>query len=485
MDISATAFPIFALAFFSLAGVIIALYIARRVGRFLNFRTLLILNCVAVNNVSGIAHLMNQPKVSRGYYDLLSNPTTAGLENATIAAILGLVAVCLACMQKLPTKPSQDVSLTEPWLVREEKWWLAILTLGLLPIALVATMQIQGIAASLNTNRIISLTDGNARFSYFSNWLVWVISFIAIGVAASRLGRSRTCILLVTGGSVIAIAGTMAWTGGRSVVIVMVLPIILVLLPRLRGIRVLAVPAALVAAMVYMVTISEKRSSFDAGFNLGTWLDWEWGRFSMMGFATEYAAEEGHAYGETLLASAANMTLGTLRLAGIYIPNPQLRSSTQMSGESLLGSTANYVVPGFSAEMFINFGLIGVVVGYYFLGRVANWADRKYLEAPTVLIKLTFAYVGTLLVFRTVAADSGSILSYVLYSGLPLLVMGALSKWGRHRASAREEQQRLTAERQAAAEEDAAARRTERESARSAALAGEFSPIALPSKTRR
>lgn len=462
MNVSIVALPILALLSFSAVGFVIAFYIARRVGRFLNFRTLLILNCVLVNNLSGVAHLMNEPGASRGFYDLLTEPTQVGLENATFGAILGLGAVCVACLHKLPPKPAADISLTEPWLVREEKWWLVLITIGLLPVAFMATMQIQGIAASLNSTRIISLTDGNARFSYFSNWLVWVVSFVAIFLVASRAGRSRFFVLLVAAGSVVSIAATMAWTGGRSVVIVMVLPIVLVLLPRLRGVRLLAVPAAIVVALVYMVSISERRSTTDAGFNLTTWLDWEWGRYSMMGFATDYVAVNGHAYGETLLASFSNISLGTLRLLGIYVPNPQFRTSTQLSGESILNSTANYIVPGFSAEMYINFGFVGLVVGYYLLGRIANWVDRRYLAASSVLIKLTFAYFGTLIVFRTVAADSGSLMSYVLYSGFPLLVMVVLSKLGRRRAETRIERQEVIAARNEAANSLAAQRRSER-----------------------
>jgi hypothetical protein len=451
--------PIIGLGFFSLIGVYIASYIAKRVGRFLNFRTLLILNYVVVNIMSGVAHLANEPGVNRGFYDLLTTSSSDGLENATLAAILGLVAVCLACLQKLPPSPTKDVSLTDPWLVREEKWWLVLLTLGLFPLALMATVQIQGIAAALETNRIISLTDGNAKFSFISNWLVWAVSFIAIWCIASRAGRSRVFVLLVAAASVVSIALTMAWTGGRSVVIVMVLPIVLVLLPKLRGIRMLAVPSAAVAALVYLIGISEKRSTTDSGFNLTTWLDWEWGRFSMMGFATDYVNDQGHAYGETLWASIVNFCLGTIRLLGFYIPNPQLRTSTQISGEAILGSTANYVVPGFSAEMFINFGLVGVVFGYYILGRVANWIDRKYLNAPTVLIKLTFAYVGTLLVFRTVAADSGALLSYIFYSGAPLIIVLVLSKFGRRSAAKREARQSRLAERRTKAIAVTAARR--------------------------
>lgn len=447
MQASLTIAPIIGLAVSGLGGLIVALYIARRVGRLLNFRTLLILNYIVVINLSGIAHLSDVEDAPRGFYDLLATPSDAGMELATYATFIGLAALCVACLQKLPEKPAPDVSLASPWLVREEKAFIWIMTLVMLPVSLWATLQIQSYVQTLNTDRVIALTDGLARFSYFSNWLAWSISFLTIAFVASGAGKSRFLVLVAAAGAVLGIAATMAWTGGRSVIVVMVLPIVLVLLPKLRGIRWIAIPAAIVAGASYMIAISDKRLASTGGFNLTTWLDWEWGRFSMIGFANQYVSGQGHLFGETFLAGIVSVALGTFRLLGIYIPNPDLQTSTQVSGETLRSSSeVIYIVPGLSAELYLNFGLVGIAVGYYLLGRITNWADRKFLEAPTVLIKLTFAYLGTLLVLRTVAADSGSILSYLMYTGFPLLVAAVWSKVGRRKAAAREEREQRLAE---------------------------------------
>lgn len=452
MQASLTIGPIFGLAFAALVGVVVALYIARRVGRFLNFRTLLLLNYVAVNAVSGIAHLSDEPGAARGHYDLLASAADPGVELGVYACFIGLVALSVACLQNLPATPAADVSLSSPWLVREEKAFILVITVIMLPLALMATLQIQNHVDTLDTTRVIALSEGNARFSYLSNWLAWSISLLAIALVASRAGKSRLFVVLVTSGAVLGITAAMAWTGGRSVILVMVLPIVLVLLPKLRGIRWLAVPAAIAAGAGYLITVSENRSAGVGDSSLVTWLDWEWGRYSMIGFANEYVAKQGQMYGETFLAGITNVVLGVFRLLGLYIPNPNFRSSTQISGEALRSSSdILFIVPGMSAELYLNFGLVGIAVGYYFLGRVTNWADRKFLEAPTVLIKLTFAYIGTLLVLRTVAADSGSILSYLIYTGAPLIVAGICSIVGRRKAAAREEGNRILAEQHAAA----------------------------------
>jgi oligosaccharide repeat unit polymerase len=426
----------------------------------LNFRTLLLLNYVLVVDVSGIVHLSAVPDAPRGFYDLLADIGDPGIELGVYASFLGLAGLVVASLQKLPAAPAKDVSLSAPWLVREEKFLVAFLVLALVPLGIISTMQLQAYADASGTERIIALTDGNARTSYFSNWLTWGVSFLAVAVAGSRAGRGRLMVFLVGAGATLAITAALAWTGGRSIIIVMVLPIVLVLLPRLRGVRWLAVPAAAVAAASYMISISQTRSASTGGFNFATWLDWEWGRFSMIGFAQKSMEVHGPLYGETFLAGLSNVFLGIFRLVGMYIPNPDLRTSTELSGELILSSSDQlYVVPGLTAELFLNFGLVGVALGFYFLGRITSWADRKFLEAPTVLAKLTFAYVGTLLVFRTVAADSGSILSYLIYSGFPLIIAALCSKVARRMAATRTERNRILAEQLAAGRALAAERR--------------------------
>ncbi|WP_104063809.1 O-antigen polymerase [Arthrobacter sp. 4R501] len=438
MNVGAYFLPIVGLGLYSIGGFIISQYIARRLGRFLNFRTLVILNYIIVNLVSGIVHLSQVEGATRGYFDIV-NASDDATFNATVGSMIGLMALCAACLHKLPAADFKPTELPEPWLVPGEQRFLFLTTAVMLPITIYATMQIQSYVESIEATRVIALDDGLARWSFLSNWFVWAISFLAILMISGKAGKNRIFSLIVTAGAVMAMVASLAWTGGRSVIIVMILPLILIALPRLRGVRWLAVPAGVVAAVSYIITVTENRSSTDAGFNVTTWLDWEWGRYSMTGFASEYVHDNGYALGESFLAGAMSVLLGVLRLVGLPISNPPLRTSTQMSGEYFLYSRSEvFIVPGLNAELFMNFGLVGIVVGCFVLGRITAWADSKYQASQTVLTRLAFAYVGTLLVFRTVAADSGSIYSYVLYVGAPLLVAAWYSKSTRSRHEKRQ-----------------------------------------------
>ncbi|MFE4543450.1 hypothetical protein [Arthrobacter sp. NPDC056727] len=428
--------PIFALALTGIGGAFLAVYIGKRLGRFLNFRSLLILNYILVSNVSGIVHLMEPGGASRGYFDVLSARSSDVVESATISSLLGLAAVCVGCMSGITTVSSL-VPQSRPgeWLLSSERKSLWLLVAVLLPLSVFSIIQIQQYVQSLDASRIIQVADGYARYSFMSGWFVWAATFTAICLVSGRLGTNRLFVLCVSSGALIAIVASLAWSGGRSVIVVMTFPLALVLLPKLRGVRWLAIPAATAAAASYIIAVTETRT-VGAASQLWTWLDWEWGRFSMLGFADQYAEEHGFLWGETFVAGVTNILFGSLRLIGIGISNPPLRSSMNITGEELLNSsTAIYIVPGLGAELFMSFGVLGVVLGFYLLGRLVSFVDRKYIETSGAIPRILWAYIGTLLVFRTIAADSGSIYSYVLYTGFPLLIIAVFSSRIRSRES--------------------------------------------------
>ena len=423
---------------FSLTGVVIAFYIARRLNRFLNFRTLLILNVVMADLVSGMVHLADVEGPSRGYFDILSTPGAPSATPAVFGGILALGGVCAACLRKLPSagvarQRPRDPTVAQ-WLLPSERRFLLVAVLLMVPLTYGATLKVKSFAASEASTRIIGLDSGLARYSYISNWLVWTISFAAIWFVGTRFGRQRPLILLVTGISILLITMSLSWTGGRSIVVVMCLPLILVLLPFLHGLKTMTILVATSAAGFYIASITQARAtgqSYDLS-SLSSWVDWQWGRFSMLGFSSDYVSTHGYLWGETFVAGLLSTVFGALRLAGIDVPVLSLATSTQISGESLGGSrSATHIVPGFSAELYLNFGLVGIIVGYYVLGRITNWVDCKFRDTPSAIGQLVYAYVGTLLVFRTVVSDSGSFWAYLLFSGTPLLVAATFSFWAR------------------------------------------------------
>lgn len=435
MGSSSLIVPVFILSGSAFGGVAVALHIARRLGRFLNFRTLVILNYILVGNISGLVHLANVRNSPRGYFDMLSVPESV-VSIASFGTGMGLIALCIACSRRLPLSPPQPIQddVHRIWLFEKEKRILIWTTAILLPLTVYSTIVVLNYAESVDATRIISVSGGNARFSFMSGWFAWAVSFIAILAVAGRRGQNRIYVLAVSGIAAVAIVMSLMWTGGRSVIVVMAAPLILVLMPKLRGVRWLAVPAGITGATAYIVSVTEARTT-GRSFNIVSWADWEWGRFSMLGYAHQHVEAHGYLWGETFLSGVVNVAFGAFRLLGIPLSNPDLRISTQLTGDDILGDSSKiYIVPGMNAELYMNFGVAGIFVGCYILGLFANWADSRFVSAKGPLVKLVYSYLGILLVFRTIAADSGSIYSYIFYTGVPLLVIGIYSARFRSRA---------------------------------------------------
>ncbi len=147
----------------------------------------------------------------------------------------------------------------------------------------------------------------------------------------------------------------------------------------------------------------------------------------MLGFADTYTTQGGFLHGETFVQALMNVTLGVVRLLGLYVPNPPLRSMPEITGQAILQSDQTHVVAGLNSELFINFGYAGIFVGMLLLGLFAGWVDRRFAKAENLIAQLGWAYLGSLVIFRTLAADANALASFLIYSGAPVLVMGVLA----------------------------------------------------------
>lgn len=426
-------FLVTCLGIFSIAGVAVAAATARRTHRLLNFPTLVIFIYVVTNLVSGIAHLLKISDTRRGYFDTGLWLTPAQLDHVVLIQAVGLIAICSGVLWGLPTGVAKGASQRRTGLSIRDRAILPSAIAVLLPVSLWASLQVSEHVATLGIDRIIAISGGMARYSYMSHWLVWAISLSVIWLTSRRTNNHETWRVFALSVGVTAIAASLQWNGGRSIILVMTLPLILVLLPRLRRSKWVAGPVGLTIGILYVIQISENRNTrySGSGTSLVEWLDWQWGRFSMLGYSVKYVDDNGLLWGETFAAGAIRFVDGVLRLAGLQPINAELRSSTNIAAESLLNSSADiYIVPGMSAELYMNFGMAGIFLGYFVLGWLCSWADAGFVRSATPVTQLAWAYVGTLLVFRTIPVDSASAYSYLVFSGAPLLMLAAVSFFG-------------------------------------------------------
>lgn len=422
--ISSTDFSI-AIVGLILASALLLYFGVRLCRRGAAFRCLLVLNYMVTQPISGIAHL-SQWGTSRGYFDLLAFPSEH-LTQSALAAVTGAIALLIGAGTRTPieTKSGEVISFSRP-----ERRIVMLLVLVLGPASLYGLIQMNSIASSIGSARIIELDGGAARFSFLSHWFAFVATTAAI-FAAGKIGPKNPWVVLAAlGAGFILIMLALTWSGGRSIVIVMALPLLYYSIPKLKALRWPVILCGGAAFLIYVVVVSQTRSdrlTAGAGVNLGNWLDWEWGRFSMTGLAVESASRIGLLWGETF-ASAFNFTLLPL-FNFLGLEAPRLMTPMDVASRVTVGDfSLIYMVPGFTSELMMNFGLIGVIVGYFILGRATRVLDFAIQKSTSLLSRLFLFYVGALLVFRVLPSGSVAFLVYLTYSGTPYLISISMLK---------------------------------------------------------
>jgi hypothetical protein len=418
------ALALITLSVWGLLGAWVAAFVAARKRTVLNFPTLSIGIYLVVYVVSGLAHLGGWSGSSRGYFDIFSRPQP-DIWGPVLGSVLGLVALCAPPLwrsrKKAMPAPPSPVHLDGP-----SRGTLLLVGAVLLPFTLVALVTMSNYAETLDTRRIISLTDGMARVGFLSQWFTWSVSFIALALIASPRNRSQLHRVLLLAITAVLITVGLSWTGGRAIVFMMVLPILLAVWPLVSSrARLLLLSGLTVAAAVNLISTTVTRTAQyarpDLGF--GSVLDWQFGRFSMLAFADE-VADKGLFFGETILSGALEVPIGILQILNLPMPFAPPTSITSVSGEYLLGdSNLRYIVPGMSAELWMNFGIGGVVAGYLFLGWITSWVDEQFQSTDDLALRFAWAYAGVLLLFCTMSAQSGAIYNYALFTGLPVVLL--------------------------------------------------------------
>lgn len=409
-------------------GGYIAFLIARIKGSALNISTILIANYLLIYQVSGIVHFLG--RTDRGYFDLLSRSVDEQLY-VTGMSCLGLAALCWGCWPQKRERPVDLAKYSVFWLGGDVKiaaiWIMAII----FPPSLYAASTMQQYVSDTGAVRVISVEGGLARYAFMSHWLVWVISLLVLLVVGSRSRAGTAKTLLVLSLGVIGIAAALSWTGGRSIVMLMTFPLILTIIPRIHNARIPALVVGALCFLVYLTVISQVRASsyrFVQEVSYASMVDWQWGRFSMLGFALQYTDTDGLLWGRTFLDGILLTLRGLAQLAMIKLPDWQIISATSIATKTLTHSAVSFIVPGVGAEAYINFGLLGLMILLFAIGRIARWIDRQIALSENVLQRFSYAFIGAVLIFRGIALDLSGSYQFLIYSGAPVMVCLAFAR---------------------------------------------------------
>lgn len=408
-------------------------YIVRRGDDGFRIRLLILLNYMVDNVLSGLAHVLRLSS-DRGFYEALAgNPpgSDSGLMTASWAAIIGLVGLFLGTMAhgKRVYRQPLPASRLYSWPYRRKTAALA-LSLCMLAVCGLSWVKVRAVTSDVN-GRIIAVGGGNARFVTLAGWLQWAVTLLALALLSRSKGtRSHLWNAGVMLGSLALIVITQAWSGGRSTLLFAALPLLAVVLPFTGRVKwpMLGLGGGALGGIIWYLTLQRVEKSAGSTDIFGL-IDWQWGRFSMGAWAARYVGDHGSLEGETFLSSLLALPDALLHFGGVALPLENIRSMVEITGASFRGSDEMiFIVPGFTAELILNFGLVGVFVGYYVLGRLAAWLADRFRYTAFEMERVLIAFIATVVVFSTIVAAAEAFFLTLFMDGLPLF---ALAFWER------------------------------------------------------
>ncbi|WP_195849220.1 hypothetical protein [Arsenicicoccus cauae] len=417
-------------------GLLGILYFHRRGGDGMWLRQILVADFVVSYPISGLVHVWPL-STDRGYYDAIAGGVpgaTTGLVRAAVACLLAelTLMIALAAFARPPATRGRPVWA---WAQRD-RVLASLMGAALASAAGFALLRVMRHASALNAERVVEVPPGEARYVFLASWFPWAVTLLALVITSRRTTPASTVWnALVLTGAMGGVFFSFAWSGGRAETMVYGIPIIALLLPRLKVLR---APYAIGGAILGALFIMSKTLARTKDFEVWGLLDWQWGRFSMVAWADDYARTFGYVGGETLANGYLNVPWAIAHFVGLAPPMEGVRSIVQLSGSAFVGDTEKtHIVPGMVSELYINFGLPGVIVGHVILGVVASLVADWFRDAAGEMEKVLAAYLGSVILFETVVAQSGAFLPYAIQSGLPLWGFWLIER-ARRRAATRD-----------------------------------------------
>lgn len=377
--------------------------------------------------LSGIAHLGFPENAYRGFFDTVNYKTLDRSDHLNLMAVLTTYIAAAGLILGLRPIKARSTPLqvythpTKNYLKRTRRFGV-LLTAASLVASLVIFKNID--VTTIERSR--SLETGIAKFIFISTWLGWGLGYIYTAQLKADKLKSPIAITLSFLIIIFFISANVAWTGGRSIVFVLALPLIMVVLRMKKNIHRYILPPYFVALFFYVVWITLIRTEgFDSyNISLSTLLDWEFGRYSMIGYAVDYVERNDYLYGSTLLSAFMSILSGPLHLIGLRDLWSPDQSLIAIIGSDILGSKSlTYIVPGLVAEVYMNFGIFGVFFSLLLVGKFVATIDCKLSASITSSVHkpLLLSYIGTLICLQLLNATFQAFLSYLFFTGFPLL----------------------------------------------------------------
>jgi hypothetical protein len=424
---------------------------AVKTGSFMNGYTLVLGTFLLTYPLSAFVHLTGKDYVSLGFYEIAALDPHTQLHHAYLSLALVFLAQLALWWGLAPARPRVSLKGSRLIRVRSRLLLLAGLVFTLVGIAGTYLLfsrsgeSFQDIATVDNTRQ---LAEGTARYAFMSTWLSWGIIFLLTAFLVSRASRNypRVALGALVGGSA-CIFLNLFWTGSRAENLLAVLPLIfLVKKIAPQHFRPFATIIAVgVMGIVVFETFARTTTLMNSGFDylaqsgmsssqflasqLAAVLDWQMGRYSTISLVFDMVNRYGHALGSTLLQGLVVTVNAPATLLHIPLKVPEPQAMSALVGQYIYEDPSiNGVVPGTLAELYFNFGVIGVIGGFFAIGRGAKYCISIEHSAGDIGALLFSFYVLAVLCISTIPMTATAFLYHLVTSGFPILVFCAVER---------------------------------------------------------
>ena len=424
---------------------------AVKTGSFINGYTLVLGAFLLTYPLSAFVHLTGADYISLGFYEIAALDPHTQIHHVYLSLALVLLAQLALWWGLAPARPHALPS--GPHLVRVRSRLLVLAGAFFTFVGVVGTYQLFLSSGELvedvaTIDRARQLSEGTARYVFMSTWLSWGIIFLLTAFIVSRFSKNHPKITLaaLVGGSACMFLN-LFWTGSRAENLLAVLPLFFVvnkIAPRQFRSYALVITAGIVEIVVFE-TIARTATMLNGGLNvliqggttpsqfvanqLAAVFDWQMGRFPTISLAFDMVNRYGHALGSTLLQGVAMTVNAPATLLHIPLKVPEPEAMTALVGQYIYQDPSiNGVVPGTLAEFYFNFGTLGVLGGFFVIGRIAKVCISMAHSAVDMGTFLLSFYVLTLLCLWAIPMTATIGVYLLATRGLPILVFVAIEQ---------------------------------------------------------
>ncbi len=420
-----------------------------KTGSFINGYTLVLGTFLLTYPLSAFVHLTGTDYISLGFYEIAALDRHTQIHHVYLSLALVLLAQLALWWGLAPGRP--PALLNGPHIVRVRSTLLILAGAVFTLVGITGSYMLFSSSGDLvgdvaTIDRARQLSEGSARYVFMSTWLSWGIIFLLTAFLISQFSKVHPKVTLaaLVGGSACMFLN-LFWTGSRSENLLAVLPLFFVvhrIAP--RHFRPFALVITMgIAGLVVFETIARTATMLNGGLDLlvqgqispsqflanqlAAVLDWQMGRYPTISLAFDMVNRYGHAFGSTLLQGLAMMVNAPATLLHIPLKVPEPEAMTALVGQYIYQDPSiNGVVPGTLAEFYFNFGTLGVVGGFFLIGRIAKYCISTAQSATDMGTLLLSFYAITMLCLWTIPMTATLGVYLLATRGLPILVFCAI-----------------------------------------------------------